>query len=184
MLKKNERLGFMKKITKEVKNDVLYIEAVSDIISSVHFKKMDEFIMHGTTTCLEHCIDVSYMTYKICRRYGLDYKSAARAALLHDFFLYDWHRHFEETGDRFHGFTHPRKAMENAVKYFKISKKEQNMILRHMWPLTIIPPRTIEGMVLLYADKVCTVKEASAGIRNRLSDKFNKLCRVLYVTEN
>jgi len=58
------------------------------------------------------------------------------------------------------------------------------MILRHMWPLTIIPPRTIEGMVLLYADKVCTVKEASAGIRNRLSDKFNKLCRVLYVTEN
>ena len=174
----------MKKITKEVKNDVLYIEAVSDIISSVHFKKMDEFIMHGTTTCLEHCIDVSYMTYKICRRYGLDYKSAARAALLHDLFLYDWHRHFEETGDRFHGFTHPRKAMENAVKYFKISKKEQNMILRHMWPLTIIPPRTIEGMVLLYADKVCTVKEALAGIRNRLSDKFNKLCRVLYVTEN
>ena len=73
--------------------------------------------------------------------------------------MYDWHTHARETGEHFHGFTHPRVAMDNAVKYFQVSEKEQNMILRHMWPLTPIPPKYREGYAILYADKLCGLTE-------------------------
>ena len=33
------------------------------------------------------------------------------------------------------------------------------MILRHMWPVTIVPPKYKEGFVLTLADKWCATKE-------------------------
>ena len=44
------------------------------------------------------------------------------------FFLYDWHTHARETGDHFHGFTHPRTAMENAKQYFELTEEEKDAI--------------------------------------------------------
>lgn len=33
------------------------------------------------------------------------------------------------------------------------------MIIKHMWPITIKPPKYKEGFVLTIADKVCASKE-------------------------
>ena len=55
--------------------------------------------------------------------------------------------------------------MENAIRYFDISEKEQNMILRHMWPLTPVPPRYKEGYTILYADKICGLAEVGAHLK-------------------
>lgn len=139
--------------------DEEYLECVRDILDSKVFQSMDQFIQHGHTTCKEHCIQVSYIAYEMCRNRGWDSRSAARAGLLHDLFLYDWHTHAKETGEYFHGFTHPRVAMNNAVRYFEVTEKEQNMILRHMWPLTPILPKYKEGYTILYADKLCGLAE-------------------------
>lgn len=139
--------------------DEEYLECVRDILDSKVFQSMDQFIQHGHTTCKEHCIQVSYIAYEMCRNRGWDSRSAARAGLLHDLFLYDWHTHAKETGQYFHGFTHPRVAMNNAVRYFEATEKEQNMILRHMWPLTPILPKYKEGYIILYADKLCGLAE-------------------------
>ncbi len=145
--------------------DQEYIDCVRDILESEVFQSMDQYIQHGHTTCKEHCIQVSYIAYQLCRDRGWDSRSAARAGLLHDLFLYDWHTHARETGEHFHGFTHPRVAMENAVRYFQIPEKEQNMILRHMWPLTPVPPRYKEGYTILYADKFCSLAEVGAHLK-------------------
>ena len=139
--------------------DEEYLECVRDILDSKVFQSMDQFIQHGYTTCKEHCIQVSYIAYEMCRNRGWDSRSAARAGLLHDLFLYDWHTHAKETGEHFHGFTHPRVAMNNAVRYFEVTEKEQNMILRHMWPLTPILPKYKEGYTILYADILCGLAE-------------------------
>lgn len=139
--------------------DEEYLECVRDILDSKVFQSMDQFIQHGHTTCKEHCIQVSYIAYEMCRNRGWDSRSAARAGLLHDLFLYDWHTHAKETREHFHGFTHPRVAMNNAVRYFEVTEKEQNIILRHMWPLTPIPPKYKEGYTILYADKLCGLAE-------------------------
>ena len=70
------------------------------------------------------------------------------SGLLHDLFLYDWHFHAKETGNYFHGLTHPRRALENAQRLFSLTDREKNIILRHMWPLTITPPKYREAYVL------------------------------------
>ena len=135
--------------------DVEYMSCVKDIMESPVFQSMDRYIQHGTTTTKAHCIQVSYLSYCICKKHSLDYVAAARAGLLHDLFLYDWHT----AGNHIHGFTHPGVAMRNARKYFDLTPQEQNIILRHMWPLTPIPPKSAEGMVIVYADKFCSVNE-------------------------
>ena len=153
---------------KEYEKDAEYLACVQDILDHPVFQSMEQFIQHGSTTCKAHCIQVSYMSYKIGRNRGWDFVSAARAGLLHDLFLYDWHTHAKETGNHFHGLTHPRVAMNNAIAHFHITKKEQNMILRHMWPLTPIPPRWKEGFVLLYTDKFCSTAEVAAQMKEQI----------------
>lgn len=145
--------------------DLDYMECVRDIMESPVFQSMDNFMQHGDTTCKVHCIKVSYMSYSICRRLGWEYTEAARAGLLHDLFLYDWHTHARETGKHFHGFTHPRTALNNAVRHFDLTEKEKNMILRHMWPLTPIPPKSREGLVIIYSDKFCGMIETVTRIK-------------------
>lgn len=140
---------------REYRKDKEYMSCVRDIMESPVFQSMEQYIQHGNTTTKAHCIQVSYLSYCICKKHSLDYVAAARAGLLHDLFLYDWHTE----KNHIHGFTHPRVAMNNARKYFDVTPKEQNIILRHMWPLTIVPPRSAEGMVIVYADKFCSLNE-------------------------
>lgn len=148
--------------------DPEYLYEVQDILDHRAFQSMEAYLQHGETSCLEHCIRVSYLTYRVCQQMGWDCRAAARAGLLHDLFLYDWHTHGELTGERFHGFTHPRKALKNAEQFFSLSDREKNMILRHMWPLTPIPPRSREGMALVWADKFCSLAEIVAHMRKRI----------------
>ena len=139
-----------------------YMDMVRDIMENPVFRTMERYIQHGHTTCLEHCIRVSYRSYRLCRRWGWDARDAARGGLLHDFYLYDWHTHARETGKHFHGFTHPRTAAENAVRCFDVTEREKNIILRHMWPLTLIPPRHREGFAVVCEDKLCGLEETAA----------------------
>ena len=64
--------------------DSEYMACTEDIRKHPVFESMDQYIQHGTTTCRDHCIRVSYLGYKICRAIGGNWRSAARAGLLHD----------------------------------------------------------------------------------------------------
>ncbi len=149
-----------------------YIECVYDILADHTFQKMEQFIQHGTTTTLSHCIQVSYVSYKICKAYGLDYRAAARGGLLHDLFLYDWHTHCKETGNHFHGFTHPQVALHNAKHVFDLTEKEKDIIVKHMWPLTVIPPKYPEGYVVMYVDKYCGLIETVERMKSSMKKMF------------
>lgn len=137
-------------------DDEDYLDCVSDLISHDIVWSMDDFEQHIGTSCLDHSFTVSYMSYRLCRRLGLDFTSAARGGLLHDFFLYDWHL-INSHGK--HGFTHPGLALRNANKHFNLNKIEEEIIKKHMWPLTIIPPRCRESWVVMLVDKYCTCSE-------------------------
>ncbi|MPN07787.1 hypothetical protein SDC9_155059 [bioreactor metagenome] len=80
-----------------------------------------------------------------------------RGALLHDFFLYDWHE--KNQNHRLHGFTHPKRALCNAQHYFRLNDIERDVIEKHMWPMTLKPPRFKESLVVCLVDKCCTLSE-------------------------
>ncbi len=135
----------------------LFVRIVRDLLDNYTVQLMKNFIQHGETSTFKHCVAVSYKSFKTALRLGLDYRACARGGLLHDLFLYDWHD--KSVRGNLHGFYHPGKALENAEKQFELSCKEREIIKKHMWPLTIIPPKCREAYVICYFDKVCTSVE-------------------------
>ena len=118
---------------------------------------MEYFTQHGGVTCLEHCLWVSYKSFLLCRYMGLDFRSAARGGLLHDLFLYDWHVKNSSRG--LHAFSHPHTAYQNASHCFDLNELEEDIIIKHMWPLTVILPKYPESLVVSMVDKYCAVAE-------------------------
>lgn len=148
-----------------------YKMCIRDLIQDKAVQSMKGYIHHRDVTCLEHSIHVSYTSYLACRYLGMDYKSAARGGLLHDFFLYDWHR----TKPRIeHGLTHSRIALANANQRFSLNKIEKDIIEKHMWPLTIILPKYMESYVILLIDIYCMLIEVIKGYSiNRFADLYD-----------
>ena len=121
------------------------------------------YIQHGDTSCLLHMIAVAYYSAKIADMLRLDKrkrKSLIIGALLHDYFLYDWHK--ERKGKHIHGFTHPAEALKNASEDFELNAVEADIIRKHMFPLTVIPPRYIESWIVCFVDKACSLYETFA----------------------
>ena len=142
-----------------VPDDAAYLALVDELLASEAVRSMDAYIQHGTTSCLRHSINVSYLSYCYCRDRGWDAAAAARGGLLHDLFLYDWHTYRRSPGERLHGFEHPRKALANAERAFHLTDTERDIILRHMFPLTLTPPRTREAYAVVMFDKYCSLME-------------------------
>ena len=129
-----------------------------EVLANPLVRGMSAYIQHGQTSCLAHSVAVAWYSFVVYKRLGLHGQERAlvRGALLHDFFLYDWH---EPGHPRLHGFTHPGAAARNAVRYFGISGLEEDIIRKHMWPLTVIPPLHRAALIVSLVDKVCTVAE-------------------------
>ena len=135
-----------------------YTECVDDLLQDEITGSLDGYVQHGSVTCFEHSLSVSYYSYVLCRLLHLDYRSAARGGLLHDLFLYTWHKTNISSGVQ-HSFTHPHTALKNANEHFWLNKREKDIIVKHMWPLTIRLPRYKEAYVVSFVDKYCAILE-------------------------
>lgn len=150
-----------------------YKRCISSLINNDSIFLMDNYIHHSNTTCLEHSIYVSYMSFLLCKWLRFDFYSAARGGLLHDFFLYDWHKTKQEKG--LHGFTHPYTALKNANEIFILNDIEKDIIVKHMWPLTIRLPRYKETLIVSLVDKYCAIMEIiNMGNRRRIVELLVK----------
>jgi uncharacterized protein len=135
-----------------------YLRCVTELLENESVRSMKRYNQHGGVDCLKHSLNVSVTSFNICRKLGLDYRAAARGGLLHDFFLYDWHK--ENPYGGLHGFRHPKIAVMNAVKHFDLNSREQDVIKKHMWPLTLPLPKYPETLVVVLVDKFFCVTEA------------------------
>ena len=155
-----------------------FLLCIQDIKDNNTVLRMKNFIQHCDTSCYEHCYKVAFISYLICKKFNLDYKAAARAGFLHDLFLYDWHVKSEEHKP-LHGFRHPYIALRNASKLYNLSKKEQDIIKKHMWPLTVIPPRYLESYIVSFVDKYCAITESINYYKE--NKRFQKFYRYAYL---
>lgn len=151
---------------------------IEDITTHPTVQKMKQFNQHYETSCYDHCLNVSFISYKICKKLHLDFIAVARAGMLHDLFLYDW-RHRENGRKGLHAFTHPRTALENSLKIFELTKKEQDIILKHMWPVTIKLPKYPESYIVTCVDKYAAIQESFSYYHKILFSK--KYLRYAYI---
>lgn len=136
-------------------------DMISQLQEHPKVQQMKSYVQHGTVTTYEHCCQVTRLSVAINDRFHLhaDNMKLTRAAMLHDFYLYDWHNDDDGT-HKWHGFHHADRAVENAERYFDISKKEKEIIYSHMWPLNITRvPRSREAWIVCMADKICSLHE-------------------------
>lgn len=134
-----------------------YLETVGDLIDHETVKSMEQYRHHYFVNCYEHSVFVSYVAFRMARRMGLDTAAAARGGLLHDLYLYD-----SEDSSQYQGLNalyHPPLALENAEKVTRLTDKERNIIISHMWPVARRRPRSGEAAVVCIADKFCAVIE-------------------------
>lgn len=166
-------------IEKLMEKDEEFKTILSPIINNETVQEMKNYRQHYETSCYDHCLQAAYYCYLICKKYNLDYKSATRAAMLHDLFLYDWRvRQPDRKG--LHAFTHGKTACENACKLFDLNEKEKDIILKHMWPVTIAFPKSIEGFILTFVDKYCAMSESAEVLKTKLFSK--KAFRCAYMS--
>ncbi len=153
-VKEKEREKFRKFFEKQKEWNGLLKEYGSDILTSDNFLKTKEYIQHGNMTVNSHCINVAIYSLAISRKLNIscNQRDLVRGALLHDYFLYDWH-------DKYHGFYHPGIALRNASKEYKLTEREKDIIKKHMWPLTLVPPQCREAWIVTAADKYCSLLE-------------------------
>lgn len=151
------------------KEKAFFWEEVRQVCSSSRMNKSRTFYQHGKINIYVHSLRVAYICYYWVKKYHLhvDEKALIRGALLHDYFLYDWHDK-EHEHKRPHGFFHPSAALCNAKQDFILTRKEENIIQRHMFSLTLIPPGCKEAWLVCMADKVCSTRET---VRERRHDK-------------
>lgn len=157
---------------KEAKIIDEYYKIVEDLLRHKKVQQMKQYYHHGKISTHFHCVYVSYTVYKVCCRLQLSAYETTRAALLHDFYLYDWHitKHDEK-----HAWYHPKAAVKNIEKYIgPLSDVQRNMILCHMWPLHPAAPKSIGGFVLTFADKHCADMEL-LGFSHKFEPIYNHI---------
>ena len=158
-----------RKIRRKIR-DKYVLEAIrsnaEDILRSREFNSSAKNIQNGNMSVRQHSINVAKTSVKISRMIPVQFKEREiiRGALLHDYFLYDWHDNHTTLHDilhfyKMHGFSHPGTALKNASREFDLTLREEETIRKHMWPLTIVPPTCREAWIVTLADKYCSLLE-------------------------
>lgn len=151
------------RIMKNKKHFDEFYSMTEDIFELPEFKNLKTIPHHGKEL-YSHSVAVGYYSYLWAKSWGRDYCSAARAGLLHDFTKEYWkNREIHLTGlDRIkamHGLSHPKTALNLSREFFDINKREEDIIVKHMWPLTVVPPKYTESWMVSFVDKGVAILE-------------------------
>lgn len=148
-----------------------YLILVRPILDHEVFSTVEMMPHHGGNRLI-HSMRVSYYSYKLSKKLGLDYKASAIAGLLHDFYTINDPKSFFKYL-KFQN-THPKLARDNSKKYFNVTDKEANMIVTHMFPFTK-PSKYIEGWVISIIDKGIAIYEYTIKFKKQITNKVSSV---------
>ncbi|MGD1817777.1 MAG: phosphohydrolase [Pleomorphochaeta sp.] len=149
------------------------IDLLSDIFSQLCKKtrilQTRAYTHHFGTSLLRHSVNVAYVSMFISKffRLNVDYFQMVRGALLHDYYLYDCHDK-EDLNKKHHLRRHPAKAVLAAQEDLLLTKKEIDIILKHMFPITFSIPKSKESFVVCFSDKICSTYELFTNLGKKL----------------
>ncbi len=137
-----------------MENELEFNNIIKDILKNDEFIELKYEIHHGISR-LDHSLSVAKLTFDLAKKFRIDnYEEVTKAALLHDFF-----KNSDVSKNRF--VNHPKKALENAKKYFSINKMQENIIVSHMFPVSKVLPKYKESYLVSLADKLIAIKECT-----------------------
>jgi len=159
-------------LKEDIYADLEYINIVKEYLQDDYVQSLKN-IPHHNSNRLDHSLKVSHLAYKLCKKLNLNFASAAKAGLLHDFYF----NRIEEQVyimDKIKLFTdeHPEDAVENASKRFSLSNLEKDIIVSHMWPVSTHIPKHRESFIVSICDKIFSFDEVGKKWGYHLSFSF------------
>ena len=135
---------------------------IKPIIESDYWQQKNKILPHhDEETIAIHSLKVCIQVYKIGKKIKkCDLESLCIGALCHDMFGYNWQEYNKKRKFKdLHGFTHPQTAYDNFSRYFPEldNNTTKDIIIKHMWPLTINPPRHLESWLVCCTDKIVSL---------------------------
>ena len=134
-----------------------FCQTTEELLGSDQVRSMGRWKHHGHISTLDHSLFVAFWSYRLARKFGWDEHAAARGGLLHDLYLYNSRDKSAHPG--WQCFDHPVAAWRNARKLTDLSRKEEDIILSHMWPLARTRPHSKEAALVDFVDTLCAALE-------------------------
>lgn len=149
-------------------NNIEFNEIIEKYANHPKVLEMKNYKHHGITR-YEHSLNVAYYTYKITKKLNMNYYSATKAAMLHDFFLNEVENEngIKKLQD------HPKYAVKNAEKYFDINDLERDIIRSHMFPVEPKVPRYKESWIVDMVDDYVAIKERGKSTTRSIKSAVN-----------
>ena len=126
-----------------------------DIVEKDKFQSLRNDPHHGLTR-YDHVLRVAKNTYRISKVLRMDYVSATRGALLHDYFNDE---EYQNTKGLKKGSIHPVIALNNARREYYLNGIEENIIVSHMYPLGKTKPNCKESWLVTSVDTFVAIYE-------------------------
>lgn len=150
----------------KIYKDKEFMKIASPILTHKEFIKTKNIVHHGKTR-YSHSLRVAYMSYTLSKILGCDVKSTIRAGALHDFFLVRDDKNIATSAKML--IEHPSIAKQNAINYFGINEKEQNIIESHMFPISNVAPKSKEAWIVTFSDKIVAMFEGAGRAKAQIS---------------
>ncbi len=145
-------------LSTEQKNELESI--YQDLLKDERVLKMKVIPMHKGSNCYIHSFKVARRAIKVALKYKkeLRYKALLYAAILHDYYLYDWR--VDKSKRNKHLTTHAALAVSQAKRDFNISDEIGEIMISHMWPVDPkFFPHSKEAKILMNADNYVATRE-------------------------
>lgn len=150
----------------KIYKDKEFMRNAEPILSHKEFIKTKSIVHHGGTR-FNHSVKVAYLSYKISKTLGCDTRAIIRAGALHDFFLERDDKNLVTETRML--IKHPSLAKENAINYFGVNEKEQNIIESHMFPISSVAPKSKEAWIVTICDKIIAMMEGASTAKAQVS---------------
>lgn len=142
-----------------------FMTVANPILTHKEFMKTKSIVHHGNTR-FNHSVRVAYIAYKLAKVFGCDITSTIRGGMLHDFFLVRDDKNIVTSTKML--IEHPTIAKENAIKYFGVNEKEQNIIESHMFPVSVVAPKYKEAWIVSLSDKIASHIEVASRAQTQI----------------
>ena len=143
---------------KNIYKDKEFMSVAAPILQHKEFMKTKSIVHHGNTR-YNHSVRVAYTAFRLSKALGFDTTSTIRGGALHDFFLVRDDKNLVTSTKML--IEHPKLAKENAINYFGVNEKEQNIIESHMFPISDVAPNSKEAWIVTLSDKLVAMFEGA-----------------------
>ena len=92
-----------------------FYDTLEELCKQSRLLESHRYMQHGDTSVFRHSVSVAYFSYYLALKMNapVDIHSLVRGALLHDYFLYDWHE--KDASHKWHDEIHAISMRSSSV---------------------------------------------------------------------